>query len=144
MYGPASTSVATDATPGPEPANAPVSNQMRPAFAVMRPSFVTPVFSSTTVPWRGYAAVSSSTLVVMTFTGRPVAFARKAAKCSTPTRSLPPKPPPIPGTTTRIFDGAIWRISASVFCTSKGSCVFDHTVTWPELSHAATAARGSV
>src|SRR3989442_15192476 len=84
LYGPASTSVATDATPGPEPANAPVSNQMRPAFAVMRRSVVTPGFSSTTVPWRGDAAGSSSALGVMTFTGRPVPFARTAANGSTP------------------------------------------------------------
>ena len=67
-----------------------------------------------------------------------------AAKCSTPTRSLPPKPPPMPGTMTRIFEGRMSRISASMFCMSNGSWVFDHTVTWPELSHAATAARGSV
>ncbi len=96
------------------------------------------------VPWRGYAAVSSSSLVVITFTGRPDFRARSAAKCSTPTRSLPPKPPPTPGTITRIFDGGMARMSASVVCTSNGSCVFDHTVTWPELSHEATAARGSV
>ena len=81
---------------------------------------------------------------MITLTARPVFFARNAATCSTPTRSLPPKPPPMPGTTTRIFDGGVWRISASVFWTSKGSCVFDHTVTVPELSHWATAARGSV
>ena len=80
----------------------------------------------------------------MILTGRPDFFASSAAKCSTPTRSLPPKPPPTPGTITRIFEGAMARISASVLCTSKGSCVFDHTVTCPELSHDATAARGSV
>ena len=34
-------------------------------------------------------------------TGRLDLRASSAAKCSTPTRSLPPKPPPMPGTTTR-------------------------------------------
>jgi hypothetical protein len=82
--------------------------------------------------------------VVITFTGRPDFRARSAAKCSTPIRSLPPKPPPTPGTMIRTFDGTVARMSARVACTSNGSWVFDHTVTWPELSHAATAARGSV
>ena len=99
-------SVATEATPGPEPAKAPVSNQRRPSRASRRPSRVTPVLSSTMAGCRAYAAVSSSSLVVMTFTARPVFRASSAAKCSTPTRSLPPKPPPTPGTTTRTLDGA--------------------------------------
>ena len=80
----------------------------------------------------------------MTLTGRPARRASSAAKCSTPMRSLPPKPPPMPGTITRILDGGACKISDSVAWISKGSCVFDHTVTWPELSHWATAARGSV
>jgi hypothetical protein len=50
----------------------------------------------------------------------------------------------MPGTTTRIFEGDTWRISASVFWISKGSWVLVQTVTCPELSQAATAARGSV
>ena len=105
---------------------------------------MTPVFSSTMAGCRAYAAVSSSSLVVITFTARPVFRASSAAKCSTPTRSLPPKPPPTPGTTTRTLETGTWRISDSVLWISKGSWVFDQTVTWPALSHWATAARGSV
>ena len=57
---------------------------------------------------------------------------------------MAPNPPPMSGTTTRTLETGTWRISDSVLWISKGSWVFDQTVTWPALSHWATAARGSV
>ena len=80
----------------------------------------------------------------MTFTGAAGLPGQQRGEVLDADASLPPKPPPTPGTITRTREDGSCRISESVVWISKGSCVFDHTVTWPALSHWATAARGSV
>ena len=102
-----------------------------------------PASTSISAAGRKYAHMNSSARVHCSATGRPAAFARRAASTAASPVCLPPKPPPKCGTITRTRSGGTRKASAICCRTLKGLLVPVHTVTRPSC-HSATAARGSM
>ena len=84
------------------------------AIAVSRPSRVAPRRTRWIVAGRCVELFIVSGRCIAILTGRPAALAPSAAQtASARTNSLPPKPPPTNGESSRIFSGATDRIFAS-------------------------------
>ena len=87
-----------------EPPNAPAWYLRTAWAAVMRPSFVTPIFTRTLPPEVGPEARKTSVRLMVILTGWHALRERPRASGSRYTTVLPPKPPPISDGVTRIFE----------------------------------------
>lgn len=94
---------------GPCSPYAPVLDNVYTSMAWMIPSLVAPTRTETSISWRGVEAVWLSVREKIILDGRPVFQVTKAGKISETTVCFAPKPPPILGFTTRIFDLGIPR-----------------------------------
>ena len=83
--------------PTGEPGKAPASYIRWASAAVMRPSFVAPIFTLRSALEVGPLATNTSVLFICIFTGLPVFLESRAATGSRymPPTPFPPKPPPI-------------------------------------------------
>ena len=110
----------------------------------MRPSRVTPVSNSITMPSRRCAiATNSSRRLNTSFTGRFAARASAATWASKCRSHFAPNPPPSSGTTIRTFASGICSVCATPARAAYGTWVEDQIVT-SSPCHCATTARGSI